>query len=57
MPWFDAVELIRDHATLMQALARFAIADMNMFFSWWVDADSEDSSINSFFIAQATLIP
>mmetsp|Transcript_169 Transcript_169/g.365 ORF Transcript_169/g.365 Transcript_169/m.365 type:complete len:742 (-) Transcript_169:485-2710(-) len=51
-PWLDAVELIKDHATLMQALARFAIADMNAFFSWWVDADSVDSSVNSFFVAQ-----
>mmetsp|Transcript_62050 Transcript_62050/g.146302 ORF Transcript_62050/g.146302 Transcript_62050/m.146302 type:complete len:742 (+) Transcript_62050:56-2281(+) len=51
-PWLDAVELIKDHATLMQALARFAIADMNAFFSWWVDADSQDSSVNSFFVAQ-----
>ena len=25
---------------------------MNAFFAWWVDADSVDSSINSFFIAQ-----
>ena len=51
-PWLEAVELIRDRPTLMQALARFAIADMNLFFSWWVDADSQDSSLNSFFIAQ-----
>lgn len=51
-PWMKAADMIQDHKTLMQALARFAIADMNAFFAWWVDADAVDSSVNSFFIAQ-----
>ncbi len=51
-PWLQAVDKITDHATLMQALVQFAIADINVFWSWWVDADSLDSSIYSFFIAQ-----
>jgi putative endopeptidase len=51
-PWLKAVDKITDHATLMQALVQFAIADINVFWSWWVDADSEDSSIYSFFVAQ-----
>jgi len=51
-PWMQASDAITDRGTLMKALARFAVADMNAFFSWWVDADSVDSSIYSFFIAQ-----
>ena len=51
-PWLAAVERVKDHASLVQALANFALADMTAFFGWFVDADSEDSSLNSFFVAQ-----
>ena len=51
-PWLDAVAKVTDHASLLTALAHFALADMTAFFGWWVDADSEDSSFNSFFVAQ-----
>ena len=51
-PWLEAVDKIVDHDTLMQALVQYGIADINVFFSWWVDADSVDSGIYSFFIAQ-----
>ena len=51
-PWLDAVAKVTDHASLLNALAHFALADMTAFFGWWVDADSEDSSFNSFFVAQ-----
>ena len=51
-PWMNGVELVKDHASFMQSLANFALSDMTVFFGWWVDADSIDSSINSFFIAQ-----
>jgi len=51
-PWLAAAERVKDHATLVKGLADFAIADMTAFFGWWVDADSEDSSLNSFFVAQ-----
>jgi predicted metalloendopeptidase len=51
-PWLAAVERVKDHASLVQALANFALADMTAFFGWFVDADSEDSSFNSFFVAQ-----
>ena len=50
--WLARVELVKDHASLVQGLAAFAVADMTAFFGWWVDADSEDSSLNSFFVAQ-----
>lgn len=50
--WLASVEKIKDHASLLKGLADFAIADMTAFFGWWVDADSEDSSLNSFFVAQ-----
>ena len=51
-PWLASVEKIKDHPSLLRGLADFAIADMTAFFGWWVDADSEDSSLNSFFVAQ-----
>lgn len=51
-PWLGAVDKVKDHASLMTALAHFNLADMTAFFGWWVDADSEDSSFNSFFVAQ-----
>jgi hypothetical protein len=51
-PWLAKVELVQDHASLVQGLADFALADMTAFFGWWVDADSEDSTLNSFFVAQ-----
>uniref|UniRef100_A0A7S0VEH4 Endothelin-converting enzyme 1 n=1 Tax=Hemiselmis tepida TaxID=464990 RepID=A0A7S0VEH4_9CRYP len=51
-PWMRESDAVVDRASLVTALARFAVADMNAFFSWWVDADSEDSSVYSFFLAQ-----
>lgn len=51
-PWLAAVDKIVDHDTLMQALIQYGIADINVFFSWWVDGDALDSSIYAFFVAQ-----
>jgi putative endopeptidase len=51
-PWLAAAELVKDHESLVKGLAAFALADMTAFFGWWVDADSQDSSLNSFFVAQ-----
>ena len=51
-PWLAKVEKITDHQTLSTSLIEMAISDMNVFWSWWVDSDSEDASIYSFFLAQ-----
>ena len=51
-PWLALVDAIRDRPTLLRGLAQLAVADISAFFSWWVDADTEDSSVNSFFVAQ-----
>mmetsp|Transcript_38005 Transcript_38005/g.86576 ORF Transcript_38005/g.86576 Transcript_38005/m.86576 type:complete len:752 (-) Transcript_38005:59-2314(-) len=52
LAWVKSIDKIVDHASLQSALIQFAIADLNIFWSWWVDADSEDSGLNSFFLAQ-----
>ena len=41
-PWLDKVEKVTDHESLSKSLVEMAIADMNLFWSWWVDSDSED---------------
>ena len=51
-PWLAQLETITDQTSLSSALIKLAIADMNVFWSWWVDSDCEDSSIYSFFLAQ-----
>jgi len=51
-PWLAKVAKVTDHDTLSQSLVEMAISDMNVFWSWWVDSDSEDASIYSFFLAQ-----
>jgi predicted metalloendopeptidase len=51
-PWLDKVEKVTDHESLSKSLVQMAIADMNLFWSWWVDSDSEDASVYSFFLAQ-----
>lgn len=51
-PWLKIVDGIVDNSTLHDALIKFAVSDLNLFWSWWIDSDSEDSSINSFFLAQ-----
>eukprot|EP00960_Hanusia_phi_P036429 752306-Hanusia_phi.AAC.1 len=51
-PWLKIVDGIVNNATLHDALIKFAVSDLNLFWSWWIDSDSEDSSINSFFLAQ-----
>jgi len=51
-PWLKTVDEIVDHKTLTEKLIVFAIADMNLFWSWWVDSDNLDASFHSFFISQ-----
>jgi len=51
-PWLAQVDKITDQKTLSTALVQMAMSDMNVFWSWWVDEDCEDSSIYSFFLAQ-----
>ena len=51
-PWLAEVEKVTDHKTLATSLVQMAVSDMNVFWSWWVDSDCEDSSIYSFFLAQ-----
>jgi putative endopeptidase len=52
LAWVKSVDKIVDRESLDRALVEFAIADLNVFWSWWVDADSVDSTINSFFLAE-----
>lgn len=51
-PFLTAIDNVKDHASLVKSLSDFALADNTAFFGWWVDADSEDSSLSSFFVAQ-----
>ena len=51
-PWLAEVDKVVDHRTLSTSLIQMAISDINVFWNWYVDSDSEDSSIYSFFLEQ-----
>ena len=53
-PWLSAVERIKDHASLVNALGMFAKADTTAFFGWWVDDYGGESGVNALFVAQVT---
>lgn len=54
-PWFDLIDTVKDADSLLNVVVEFNKANLDMFFSWYVDTDSHDNSQNAFFLTQGDI--
>jgi len=52
-PWFELVEKVKDHDSLLDVVVELNKANLDMFFSWYIDADSHNNKQNAFFLTQS----
>ena len=52
MPWLNLIDTIKDKQSLLDVVVEFNKANMDMFFSWYIDTDAHDNSQNAFFLTQ-----
>jgi len=52
VPWLELIDTIQDKQSLHDVVVEFNKANMDMFFSWYIDTDAHDNSQNAFFLTQ-----
>ena len=53
LPWLQLVDKVQDHQSLVDTVVEFNKANMDMFFSWYIDTDAHDNTQNAFFLTQS----
>jgi len=51
-PWFELIDKVQDKESLRSVVVELNKANLDMFFSWYIDTDSHDNSHNAFFLTQ-----